>query len=512
MLKSNFIKPKLNIEFFGKTRFWGGLFLGISSAFLLYSFFSFFKLALHHATYMEWVGYSINPPEETSFYQYVFAFVALLMGQHFFFEFALSKPRKIFERNIKKKTVLHNSRFGSWFTLFVGFKFIVSIGLLAFVPLTSLFGFYTLGWWASILLIIWWHFFTWTEVSRIFKDGRKWSLISYLGIGLLSFIFIQKFPNLYSNIYRVRTEHLAHFKLKINLPVSDGKTSSKLIHQTLVQTFFVGDPEENDTKKVLTPWSYQIDSESIPLEIENFNHKVPESKRSLIISSIAIDKEIKMRHVYKLLKTLGENHRYRISFATLSPEQKHSNLYFETFDKGLLTIISLQCKNLKPAVEMIKKNPKTTTKDLEKLYSKTGYPYCEFYFGFSEEDLKTDYYFVKLSAENEFSFNDIKIDQEELFEKIKDVVWEKKENAIFVFDVDDNATYQYYFFLRQEHRRAMNEVRNQSALIHFGTRYKFLEKARQKEIRSKYPILLWDFFSPEEKYIFDFFRNKSSDN
>ena len=100
----------------------------------------------------------------------------------------------------------------------------------------------------------------------------------------------------------------------------------------------------------------------------------------------------------------------------------------------------------------------------------------------------------------------------ELFEKIKSVIQEKKEKAIFVFDVDNNATYEHYFFLRQEHKRAMNEVRNQEALTRLGKKYDFLERTQQKKIRNKYPLMAWEFFSEEERFIFNYFRNKPSKN
>ena len=159
-----------SIEFFGKTRFWIGLFLGLGSAFSMFVFFSFFKLAMHHITYMGWLGYTMDSPRETQFYQIIFAFIALLIGQHFFLEFTLATPRHFLKRTIQKKIILHNSRFISWTILFVGFKWALSIGLLSMSNVFSTFSFYGIGWWTSILLIIWWHFYTWQDIARAFKQ------------------------------------------------------------------------------------------------------------------------------------------------------------------------------------------------------------------------------------------------------------------------------------------------------------------------------------------------------
>ena len=511
MLKSNFIKPKLNIEFFGKTRFWVGLFLGLGLALSLFAFFSFFKLSLHHISYMSWMGYSMASPPETRFYQIIFAFIALLMGQYLFLEFTLARPKEFLKRNIRNKSILHNSRFSSWNILFVGLKWTLGIGLLSMSNVFSTFSFYGIGWWASILLVIWWHFFTWQGISRTFKNGRMISVFAFFGIAILSIVFTRFIPNIYASSYRQKAKQTPHFQLKINVPLSNNNVSNKLIHQSLIQTFFVGDPEENDSIKISTFWGHETDMMSLPLDIENFNYKVPESMRQLIIASLVIDKKIKMKHVFKLLKTLSANNRFKISFATIPVVDYNSNLYFDFFGNGLLALINFHCNDLNSAVEIINKNPNSTVQDLVDFYSKNENTNCEYSFWESEKYYHADFDFIKINAQNEYFFNDKKIIREAVFEKTKEIILKKTKSANFIFDVDKNATYENYFFLRHEHKRAMNEVRNQEALIRFGEKYDFLEKAQQKEIRVDFPLMIWEFYSDEERFVFDFFRNKTKD-
>ena len=85
MFTSNLIKPKLNIDFFGKTRFWVGLFLGLSYGFLIYCFFNLLNLGMYYFCYLDWAGYTLIDPAETQFYYFLFAFAGFLMGQHVFF-------------------------------------------------------------------------------------------------------------------------------------------------------------------------------------------------------------------------------------------------------------------------------------------------------------------------------------------------------------------------------------------------------------------------------------------
>lgn len=458
------------------------------------------------------MGYSMASPPETRFYQIIFAFIALLMGQYFFLEFTLSKPKEFLKRNIRKKSILHNSRFSSWTILFVGFKWALGIGLLSMSNVFSIFSFYGIGWWASILLVIWWHFFTWQGISRTFKNGRMISVFVFFGIAILSIIFTRFIPNIYASSYRQKAKQTPHYQLKIDIPFSKKNVSNKLIHHSLVQTFFVGDPEENDSIKISTLWGGATEMMSIPLDVENFNHRVPESKRNLIIVSLAIDKEIKMKQVFILLKMLSISNRLKISFATIPDSYYNPNLYFDFFGIGLLARINPHCNDLNSAVEMLKKNPKTTLQDLMNFYSKNEASNCQYSFWESEKYYQADFDFIKLNAQNEYFFNDKKITREEIFEKIKEVILKKNRSTYFIFDVDKNATYENYFFLRHEHKRALNVVRNQEALIRFGKDYEFLERTQQKKIRVDFPLLIWEFYSDEERFIFDFFRNKKMRN
>ncbi|MFK7772600.1 MAG: hypothetical protein AB8F94_10690 [Saprospiraceae bacterium] len=485
-----------------------GLFLGLGLAFSLLAFFSFSKLAIHHLTYMSWMGYAMHSPSETRFYQVIFAFIALLMGQYFFLEFTLSKPKEFLKRNIRKKTILHNSRFSSWTILFVGFKWALSIGLLSMSNVFSIFSCDGIGWWLSLLLVVWWHFFTWQEISRTFTNGRMLSVFAFFGIAILSIIFTRFIPNIYASSYRQKAKQTPQYQLKIDVPLSQNNVSTKLIHPSLIQTFFVGDPEENDSIKISTFWGNETEMTSLPLDIENFNHRVPESKKPLIIASLVIDKEIQMKHVLKLLKILSTNNRLKISFATIPADDYNPNLYFEFFGRGLLAHINFHCNDLRLAVEMINKSPKTTVQDLMNFYAKNEKTNCKYSFWKSEKYYQADFDFIKLTSQNEYFFNGKKIAREEIFEKTKDIILEKNTKANFIFDVDEDTYYEHYFFLRHEHKRAMNEVRNQEARIRFGKNYEFLEKIQQREIRAKYPLMIWEFYSDEERFIFDFFRNK----
>lgn len=505
MLKTNFIKPKLNIEFFGKTRFWVGLFLGLGYGFLIYCFFNFLNLGMYYFCYMDWAGFTISSTVEHQFYHFLFAFSAFLFGQNMFFEFTLTKSKSFRKNTTMKFTILHHSRMATWYTLYAGFAFCTTFKLLAFSDVFLLFDLFRVGWWASILVLLWLHFYMWMTVAKYFRKVYPISIFMLFLIGLLSLGLSNYDPVPYSDNYRNKARGLMHYKLKINPPHSS-TVSTKLIHQSLVNTIFLGDPEKvgipnyglNDTKGTV---------EDIPPYVENFNTKVPESKRGLIITSLAIDKNLKMKGVYELLQTLSENNRFKISFAVLPPNQNNPNVYYETFDKGLLTALPPPCDETRKVVEYLKQNPDLSSDFLNQVDEEN----FNCFLGFSHlTEFSIDKNYIKVSPTNQFFFGDKKIVPEKLFEKIKDVVWEKKEKAIFIFDVDDNTTYEHYFFQRHEHKRAMNEVRNQEALIRYGKNYEFLEKARQKEIRSDYPMIIEEFYSEDERFIFNFFKNKNS--
>lgn len=326
-------------------------------------------------------------------------------------------------------------------------------------------------------------------------------------IGILSFGLSHYDPVPYADNYRNKAKSLMHYKLKIN-PPSSSVVSSKLMYKSTVNTIFVGDPEKIGTLNYgLNDAATTIDD--LPFFVENFNIKVPRSRRGLITTSLVIDKNLKMKYVYELFQTLSKNNRLKISFAALSSDQNNPKVYYEYFNKGLLTHIRPYiCEEIKKVVEYLKQNPDLTSDFLVQVENESLNCIELSQLLFLPNEFET----IHLTTQNEFIFNDKKIASEELFEKIKNIIWEKKENAIFVLDVDDEATYENYFFLLHEHKRVMNEVRNQEALIRFGREFEFLDKEKQKEIRYKLPMIIVEFFSEEERFIFDFFRNKLSEN
>jgi biopolymer transport protein ExbD len=483
------------------------LFLGLGYGFLLYCFFNFLNLGMYYFCYMYEAGFTISTPAEYQFYHFLFAFSALLFGQNIFFEFTLSKSKSLRKDTSREFTILHHSRMATWYTLFAGFAFCTTFKLLAYTDVFLLFDFLKIGWWASILVLLWLHFYMWMKVAKYFSKIYPVTIFMFFIIGILSFGLSHYDPVPYADTYRNKARNLMHYKLRIN-PPSSSIVSSSLMQKSTVNTIFVGDP-----KKVGT-LDYGLNDakgrvEDIPLFVENFNAKVPESRRGLIITSLVLDKNLKMKGVHKLLQTLSENNRLKISFAALPTNQNNPKVYYEYFDKGLLFTIPPTCDETKKVAEYLNRNPDLTIDFLTQVEDDNFK--CFFSLSYLAEFLGEEN-FIKISSANQFYFDEKKIEHEDLFEKIKNVVWEKKEKAIFVFDVDDEATYEHYFFLRHEHKRAMNEVRNQEALISFGKRYEFLDKTKQREVRVKYPMIIEEFFSKEERFIFNFFKNKSSKN
>lgn len=503
MLKSNFIKPKLSIEFFGKTRFWVGLFLGLGYAFLLYCFFSFLQVSFHYFFYLDGAGFAITTPIETQFYQFFFAFSGFLFGQNAFFEFTLSRSKSFKKNRSREFTILHHSRMVTWFTLFVGFSVVTTFKILGYDSVFLLFNFFQTGWWISIFVLTWLHFYMWMKVAKYFRNIYPLSIVVFFMFGLLSFGLSYYDPVPYPETYRYKAKSLTQYKLKIKVP-SNSITHTRLIHKTLINTIFLGDPERDGIPDYgLNDAFGTIDD--IPLFIENFKIKVPRSRRGLIIHSLAIDKDIKMKNVYELFNTLSQNHSLKISLAALPEGYYNPDLYHEYFPQGLLFTLHPTCDQIEKAAAYLKRNPDLTIDFLKQIQEENFLCYPAFTW---QEDLLGNEKTIKISATNEFFFNEKKINRKVLFEKIKQTIWEEKENVIFIFDVDDEATYEHYFFLRHEFKRAFNEARNQASLIRFGTPYKFLEKSQQKEIRANYPMIGIEFLSPGEKYIFNFFNHK----
>ncbi len=507
MLLRNSISTKFSNQSFDKKRLWLGMIVGLFTAFVFYCFLSLVFISLDFSIYYEWTGYALVAPTEIKYYHFLFAFIGLIMGQLAFLEFFVNKNRRFMMQRYEKFNAFTNVRFSIWSTFFFGFSWSVYTGLLSFGSLLTIYKFQGIGWWASLLTIIWLQLYVGSQFQKIFGFNLRTKLIGIIGICFLAFLFSQVHLVTIKEAYHLRVRNLPHYKLKINLPVVPNENATtKLTHKSLITSIFVGDPEKDDIPNFSTSEGNEFSIHKMDLFLENFRVMIPEKKRRAIIAHLFIDKDLKMKHVNKLFETLSINSQHKISLAALTEAENVPDVYYYTTDKGLSVRLPFVCFYNNYWGNYLRQNPSTSFKDFKSIFEGNNHEQlciADFFEPIDNE--------IKVEADGSISFQNELIAKDDLFKKIKSAIADSNnEQNYIILNVDPNVNYGLYFFVRHEYKRALNEIRNESALINYGIEYSFLEREKKMEIREEHRFFLVDFISEEERFIYNFFKEKNN--
>jgi hypothetical protein len=166
-----------------------GLLIGFFVAFTCYSTLYIFRETFRYLSITDDFDLWILSDVEVNFYNLIFGFFAVILGQSAFFSFVFNRPKKLFERKHYLKTLIVNDqRF-----LNISFLFwFLSLSLLVvlFFGITIQGGFYVLNFYPEynylfIFFVIVLFLQTWTTIRRLYKR-IKWFVVSVLFLALLA--------------------------------------------------------------------------------------------------------------------------------------------------------------------------------------------------------------------------------------------------------------------------------------------------------------------------------------
>lgn len=171
-----------------------GLLLGLFFAFTFYSFLYLVRETFRILSLTETYDLWILTDKEVRFYNLIFAFISVIIGQAVAFSIWFDRPKSIFEkRNYIKTTILNDQRalnlyFLCWFS-----KLSIIFGLIFGLTIPG--GFYVVSLYPDynfvfILIIIVLFLQTWNTMNLSFKrKGQKWMLISAVLLSIIAFGF-----------------------------------------------------------------------------------------------------------------------------------------------------------------------------------------------------------------------------------------------------------------------------------------------------------------------------------
>ena len=117
---------------------------------------------------------------------------------------------------------------------------------------------------------------------------------------------------------------------------------------------------------------------------------------------------------------------------------------------------------------------------------------------------------LQITHDNQYLLNGIKIKPLDLIDSLTTLFQNNpKEGLTLYLNVNDNASYESYFFVQDEFKGARHELRNKIAQAKFSKEFEYLSYDQQKEIRISTPFYIKEAYNSNEQFLYDFFKKKN---
>lgn len=460
-LEKGFLQPKLE-NGLSKIKIWIGLFVGLLVSISLYAIQYMTRETLRFFSFTV-DDILVLTDAEVNFYNLIFAFIAVIVGQSFCFLYWFDVPLNKFNlRAGRVRTIVNDQRlswnFISWFfrvTSMYAFLFITpglsDYYLMSFYPSYNYF---------FILIIIFLFLQTWNGLLLTFKKKAfKWMFLSVLVISVLSFglskINIIDYKSLNDSVTRKKIENKYHLRLPEVSFYEEGRGYEYIskIKISLVKS------KKGENKTLLFLDNELCEWDEIPYKISSIKQKLPHGLENVIFAFLKIDEDVSMKEVNKVLKFLAFDSIQYLRFVVVPEKRDYPRGYY------------------------IKK-ARTTIPTTNRYY------FYKFHYDKREQKVFSNE--VKISLlKNRCRVNDSIVNQEDLSEFIKIRILQDS-NYVIRLDYKTDIKFKNYFSTFSSVYSAINELRLNKSLELYGVTPGVLEEENRgddlRSLKEAYPF------------------------
>lgn len=428
-----------------------------------------FRILSDTETYDLW----ILTDKEVNFYNLIFAFISVIIGQSVVFSFWVDRPKNIFEkRNYRKITIINDQRALNWYFLSWFSKLAIVFGLM--LGLTFRGGFYVFSLYPDynyifILIVIVLFLRTWNTISLTYKrKGQKWMLISGVFITIVAFGFSK------INLIDYKTINQNYLQKNIfynySLELSETNSYERIFRRSLIENLYIV-----ETKTQLTNSEPVIVIDNEKINIEKLHEKIAEwqSMRSeydipRMVYRLHIHKSIKMDFVNQVKNELSKSGVSNIAFAVVPTNREYDKKYYQ------------DC-----SFPMILPNWNTDWLNIKAIY----------------KDLNEIQNIIEIKqTASDYLINDSLVQQNQIKTFIKSLV---QQNSDFVikFFVNDNIEFFDYLKVLTSTKEVVNDLRNEYSVGKYSNQYDLLDYEEETEVRQKFPFRIFEITTDLKKII-----------
>jgi biopolymer transport protein ExbD len=320
-----------------KFRFWIGLLVSLLLSFSIYIFSVSLRDYLRLLTFTQNYNYLEFTANQLLFYNLFYAFLALIIGQTFFFKIVFDTNKKILEKKIqfKRKKIVHDQNILIWVFLNWFFKLSIMYGMFnmnSFGVLTNYsfsiyqhIDFYKEYKYIFILIILVLFLQSWQNMRYFSKSYFKNILISFSFISLFALIFSQINLISFESKFSALKENNLYTKHQINLPKSK-------YTQSLSSYFFQNQYYISQNSKIYSNKN-PLSVKELIFEIKKFE-SYRNRGRELYIQ-LNIDKNTPMQFIYQVNKAILVLTNYTVAYSTYPEKLEYSINFYQDNPIGI---------------------------------------------------------------------------------------------------------------------------------------------------------------------------------
>jgi len=473
-----------------------GLFLGISYAFSFYAFLYLVRESYRHLALSLAINeHLILSDQEVLFFNFIFAFISLIIGQSICFIYWFDRPKRYFGVfYTKKMNLIHYQRMFIWFFLsWVGkICFIYGMIFYTFKRAYSL-NIYEEYWWVFLLLLLVLFFFSWLQVRRVFSSGLKWMMFSFVSISALAFLFsLVQFTD-YKRINENILMKNSLYKYNIEVPFSTiyGRPRQSSVIEIYVAK--LGD----DPIVIIEGEEY--DFLSMRQEVNKYFEGISNYRRNQLIIRLFVDKGVKMKELGKVLRNISFRSKAEYAVYTDSLNSR-SNVY--ALDAFPFQPFQFKDFFSKPLDDYPPLPPPPPSPFYDREVSRQAW-IEKFCYNNNSENI-----FVYIKSDDTYWVSGKKFTPDEITQLFYYEV-KKCPDYVAVITTDDEASFNTYFKFRESFRKAIYQAREEYAQDVYQQKWTYLSYENEADIREKFPIRIMEIFESERRFCggFSFVEN-----
>jgi biopolymer transport protein ExbD len=468
MAKRFLDKENTNIKIY-PTRFIAGIGIGLSFSFVLYSFLYLSRESCRLLSIMPSDTMWVLSAEERSFYNLVFAFLSLIVGQSMCLWFWLDRPRSFFGgRGTKRSRMINDQRVLNWYFLSWYSRLAMVFGgifMMTFHGGFYVFSFYPDYRFLFVLVLLVLFLQSWNTILLTFrKRGLRWMLVSMLGISLLALALSKVELINYQAIdenYRKQNVFLNYDLDLVESDFYEGLSRSRLFKSVYLVH------KKGRSGPILIMDGKELAIPEFRQEILQWKSEQADYLMGLYACRLFIDRSIKMAFVDEVKAALSISGINRIAFAVVPKEREYDKRYY--LNKVFLIRIPLYYG------------------DNDSLAPSPPPPIFE-------ESQHFDNVVEVINDEPaQFRLNEKKLNASELKEGFKAMI-RKNSNYALQLKVDDAVTFEQYFAVLAALKFAVEELRLEYAQQKFQQDYDELDYEQRNKVEEKLPFRFyhWD--------------------